>query len=503
MINRGKIKTIFCCSIVLFISYFTYFDGYNKPSEALFDEHYYLMQAERYIHKIVFFDVNPPLGKMVIALGEKIFNLNKNVDMQKQLEKGFLYLEDIDDFFIDGLRFFPALLGFFNGLLVFLVFYGLSKNRFLSLMFSSFYLFENSSIVQFRTAMLDSTLVFFSLITILYFIYLYEKNDKGTLVNYLMLGVFTGLATFTKMVGFILVLLLFFLLSEEFKIFEQGKLIRSLGKILRRTGSYVLGLCVVGLTVYYVHIALGAHVYEDSSNAVGINGVRIGASAKYTQMINNGDIYNPLKLYVPLKDYFNHIRKSQSLLPKLTDKTSEIGSRPIGWPIGIKNISYAFDPDTESSNKWWYINFQGNPVNWSLGLIAILISIGLISVRSFSRSRISNVRIYKYIVIFTSLYIGYMLGVISLGLQRVLYIHTYLLPLFFSFILFFLLFNYVFEKYIIEKDKILKLSVILLIAQIVYVYFCVSPVTYAKPITYLDCEKTRLVSFWEDNCIEH
>ena len=503
MINRGKINTIFCCSIILLISYFTYFDGYSNPSMALFDEHYYIVHAERYVHQIVFFDVNPPLGKMFIALGEKIFNINQDANIQKQLETGFIYLEDIENFSLEGLRFFPVLFGFFSGLLIFFILYGLSRNKFLSLMFSSLYLFENSSIVQFRTAMLDSTLIFFSFITILYFIYLYEKKNEKTLINYFMLGLFTGLATFTKMVGFVLVLLLFFLLLEEFKILEQGKLMGSLGKIFKRMAAYALAICIVCLTVYYTHVALGANVYEDVSEAVGINGMRVGSSPKYTQMIKNKDIYNPLKLFIPMRDYFNHIRKSQSLLPKLTNKASEIGSLPIGWPIGIKNINYAFDSDTESSNKWWYVNFQGNPVNWLLGLIAILVSVGLILAKTIFRFRPSSIRIYKYIFIFTSLYVGYMLAVILLGLQRVLYIHTYILPLFFSFILFFLVFNYIFEKYIIEKDKILKISIFLLVSQIVYVYFCISPVTYAKSITYLDCEKTRLVSFWEDDCIEH
>jgi len=351
--------------------------------------------------------------------------------------------------------------------------------------------------------MLDSTLIFFSFITILYFIYLYEKKDGRTLVNYFTLGIFTGLATFTKMVGLVLVLLLVFLLIEEFKIFEQGKLTGILGKVLKRVGSYALALLLVCLVVYYVHVAIGNKAYEDVSSNIGVNGVRVGASDKYNEMIKSNDVYNPLKLFVPMKDYYNHIKKSQSLMPKLTDKTSEIGSAPIGWPIGIKNICYAFDPDTESSDKWWYVNFQGNPVNWFLGLISLLISIGLILVKLFSSAKVSNNRMYKYIFIFTSLYVGYLLAVTYLGLYRVLYIHTYILPLFFSFILCFLIFNYVFDKYIGEKDKILKVSVILLVAQIVYVYFCIYPVTYAKPITYLACEKTRLVSFWEDDCVEH
>ncbi|MCX6113044.1 MAG: phospholipid carrier-dependent glycosyltransferase, partial [Proteobacteria bacterium] len=164
-----------------------------------YDEHYYIIHAERYIHRIVFFDGNPPLGKMFIALGEIIFNPNKNLDVKGQLERGAVFFNTtVAEFSFVGVRFFPALFGLLNGLLIFLIFYGLSKNHFLSLIFSSLYLFENSSIVHFRGAMLDSTLVFFSFLTILYFIYLYEKKKKKTLINYFILGCLTSLAVSTK-----------------------------------------------------------------------------------------------------------------------------------------------------------------------------------------------------------------------------------------------------------------------------------------------------------------
>ena len=74
MFNRGKTGTVFCCFVVLVVSYFTYFDGYYKPATPFYDEHYDILHAERYINGITFFDIHPPLGKMFIALGEKILN---------------------------------------------------------------------------------------------------------------------------------------------------------------------------------------------------------------------------------------------------------------------------------------------------------------------------------------------------------------------------------------------------------------------------------------------
>ena len=483
---------LFCCIVVLSVSYFTYLDGYYKPETIFFDEGHYIIHAERYIKGIVFFDTNPPLGKMFIALGERLFNRNKNVDMREQVERGYIFLKPIEGFSFVGVRFFPSLFGFLNGLLIFLIFYGLSQNKFLSLIFSSLYLFENSSIVHFRGAMLDSTLVFFSFLTILYFIHLYEKKDKRNLSNYFILGLLTGLATLTKMVGLILVLFFIILLFKESRI-QGWKLLYGIKKLFKQMASYFFGLIVIFFAVYYVQMALGSNIILDR-NIEDID-LKVGASPEYIKMIKNKDIYNPLKLFIPVRDSFNYMMEP---IPGLNP---QIASYPISWPIGIKNINYvSFKFNEEDSDKMKYLNFQGNPINWGIGLFALFLSLGLIVAKTVFKIKISNMRTYEYILIFMSLYIGYMIAVTLVSVHRILYIHTYLLPLFFSFILSLLIFNYIFEKQILNSDKILYISGFLLVTQVFFVYSYASPVTYGKQITYLECEKTRLIDFWEDYC---
>ncbi|MCX6113041.1 MAG: phospholipid carrier-dependent glycosyltransferase, partial [Proteobacteria bacterium] len=313
----NKMKTAFCCVLVLIISYFTYFHNYYKPAKAFYSEYYYIIDAERYVHRMVSFGVNPPLAKMFMALGEVIFNPNKNIDMKGYLNKISVFSETIGGFSFVGVRFFPSLFGFLNGLLIFLIFYRLSKNRLLSLMFSSLYLFENSSIVHFRSAMLDSTLVFFSFLTILYFIYLYEKKKERTFINYFVFGCLTGLAISTKMVGFILTLLFVALYIKEY---APDTLINRIKKLFKLFIVYLSGLCVVFFTVYYIHVALGSNIilkplYINKNTQVmehDVNGKsKLGASKEYIEMIKNKDVYNPLKLYIPMRDYFHYMAVAQ------------------------------------------------------------------------------------------------------------------------------------------------------------------------------------------------
>jgi len=488
---NSKIGLLCCSFLVLLVSYFTYFDGYYKPVGAYYDEHYDVVDAERYIYRIASFDTNPPLGKMFIALGEIIFNPNRNLDIKNQLKGGSILIvtNNSSAFSFVGVRFFPALFSFLSGLLIFLIFYKLSSgSSLLSLMFSSLYLFENSSIVHLRAAMLDSTLIFFSLLTILYFICLYEMKRKTTIINYFILGSLTGLTVATKVVGIVLIFFLAFLLFRYLK---------EIKKLLKFSVSYLLGLCLLFLFVYYLHIALGLEILKSDITDTNIKGGITGASEEYVRMAKNKELYNPFKLFIPLRDHFRYISTVQNLMPKKDER--KLGSSPVGWPIGIKNIGYMAISSIEGG-ELSYLEFRGNPVNWALGLIAVLLSLCLVFAKNVFRIKVANLRTYNYIFMFVSIYLAYMLFVIAVAATRVMYIHMYLLPLFFSFILCFLMFRYTFEEYIMRKDVMLNVSLFLLVAQSFFVYTYASPTTYGKSIDYLSCEKIRLIDFWSDNC---
>ena len=490
----GSAKTFFCGVLVLLVSYFTYFNGYYKPDRVIFDEHDDIVHAERYLNRIVYFDVNPPIGNMFIALGEKIFNPNKDVDVVKHVNVGCIFDDIGNGFSFVGVRFFPVLFAFLNALLFFMILYRLSKNNFLSLMFTSLYLFENAAIVHFRAAMLDSTMIFFSFLAILYFLYLYEKKKRITYLNYFLLGCFTSLAAFTKFVGFISLLLFLFLIFKELNLKSFKK---KLWFFIKRSSSYVAGVFIIGFLTYYLHIALCSNIILGQEQCD--QSVQLGASTGYIDMIGKKELTNPIKSLVPMRDYFKYIAAPQSMLPGLNDR---IKSNPLLWPLGIRNIQYEIlDRDDDGKiDKNSYLMFQGNAVNWLLGLVAVITSLLLIVGRFIFKTKVSNKKLFNYILIFTSLYVGFMAAVTFISFKRPLFIHTYLLPLFFSFILFFLLFNYFLGKDIVKKSKVLNLAIVLLVFIIFGVFLYMSPLSYAKPVTYLECEKTKLVNYWEDDC---
>src|SRR3990167_10297179 len=74
---KKNISIIFFSIIVLLISYFTYFRNYQYPSNLFWDENYHIASAQKYLNGVFFMEPHPPLGKLFIALGEKILNRNE------------------------------------------------------------------------------------------------------------------------------------------------------------------------------------------------------------------------------------------------------------------------------------------------------------------------------------------------------------------------------------------------------------------------------------------
>jgi alanine racemase len=70
MINKFK-NCIFALLVAL-IGFFTYFQNYQYPSKQFWDENYNIANAQKYIDRVVYMHSHPPLGKLFIALGEKI-----------------------------------------------------------------------------------------------------------------------------------------------------------------------------------------------------------------------------------------------------------------------------------------------------------------------------------------------------------------------------------------------------------------------------------------------
>jgi dolichyl-phosphate-mannose-protein mannosyltransferase len=217
----------------------TWLGGYWQPENLFWDENYHIASAERYLQGKFFMEPHPGLGKMFIALGEKMLNPNWKIDKSKIVgdnkndeipyikttEVTFKesYKPEADEtakFNFSGVRFFPVLFAWLSSLVLFYLLYLLTKNEWIAFVFSMGYTFDNAIVVHSRGAMLDGIQLFFILSALTYFVHLWN-NKLFKIQNYVGLGIWIGLAVATKVNGLILAPLLLILAGNEYFTYIQ------------------------------------------------------------------------------------------------------------------------------------------------------------------------------------------------------------------------------------------------------------------------------------------
>jgi len=201
--ERPKTYALF---FLMFLSYFTIVHNYAYPAALFWDENYHIASAQKYLNGVYFMEPHPPLGKMMIALGEKLVNANPTddqfigTDYASNPPPGFSFV---------GYRLFPVLLAWFTVPVLFGIFWLLTRKALKSTVFTMLYALDNAMIVHNRSAMLESTLLFFGMLTVLSFLLLLEwRNDRRKFMWASMLfGAAFGLTLATKAFGLIFILL--------------------------------------------------------------------------------------------------------------------------------------------------------------------------------------------------------------------------------------------------------------------------------------------------------
>lgn len=441
-------------------------------------------------------EVHPPLGKLFIALGEYLIHPNDNIAPEELLKHTQTHsvakMDYIKDFPVGysfkGVRFFSALFAWLSAIVFFYILYLISKNPHISLLFSSLYIFENALIVHSRAAMLEGSLLFFVLSAIIYFVYLAQKQSKKTWLNYFILGILVGLAISVKVTGGITVFLFPFLFlldqKEKLKNWKENKL-PLIKKIIVKGLIFTSGFIAIFCLVWYIHFSLGKTIMDNKY---------YNASNTYKEVLKNGATSDLKYFPTMLKDNLVFMVNYNKGVPKLDIfNPGETGSYPITWPLGENSIRYRWE---KSGNSVRYIYLQVNPITWFLGLAGIILSFILIIGRVIFKDPAKNKNLFYFITVFATLYVIYM--AIMLQIERVMYLHTYFIPLIFSFILIFLVFNYIFESKILAKSKKLYLCLILFVIIIVGVYKFFSPLTYYQPLTTEQFEKRMWFNnFWK------
>lgn len=486
-INWNRILTILCFGFVILTSYFTYVHNFQEPRAFYWDENYHVASAQKYLNGVFFMEQHPPLGKLLIALGEKIIDASDN-DTQF-INTNYAKGSFTDGFSITGYRLIPVLLAWLAAPLLFLCFLLISRSPLISALLSFFYIFDNALIVHLRGAMLEGPLVFFFVLTIFLFLLLIQKQTGKTAksprpVISLLMGIAFACAFLTKLTGLILLLLL---PALAIKMYPHWK------KIFVTLGCFSISFVLTFVAIWQIHFVLGKNIEPELKNDGWYQ-----TSEASRAIIGAKQQLSPFSFPILLKDSIKFVAHYNKGVPVLDlCKPDENGSPFFLWPIGARSINYRWAKTGEDVYRYLYL--QVNPAVWWSAFIGVLAGIALMVLPLIHplKKKPEN----RFLILtFLALYIGYM-AVIS-QLDRVMYLYHYFPPLILSFLILCLI---IMEARTIGKWKLVddgRCLFMIGLALVVFLSFqFYRPLTYYEPIPNDAFERRRLIDIWDLKCV--
>ncbi|CAI2185386.1 19719_t:CDS:2 [Funneliformis geosporum] len=241
------------------LSFATRFYRIDHPAQVVFDEVHFGKFASYYLKRTYFFDVHPPLAKMMLAGMGYILGYD-----------GHFEFDNIGDDYIKnnvpyvGLRALPAGLGALFVPLTYMIMIESGYPIITATFAASLVLFDNAFICQTRLILLDSMLVFFMLCTFYSYIRFYKLRSREFSNEWWLWlvasGVFLGLTASVKMVGLFTVMTIgVAVLIDLWNLLDIERGLTMI-QFRKHFAARAIGLIVVPISVYlfwfYIHFLI-------------------------------------------------------------------------------------------------------------------------------------------------------------------------------------------------------------------------------------------------------
>ncbi|EHY66700.1 hypothetical protein NERG_00340 [Nematocida ausubeli] len=325
--KKKKISSLYLdCMFIFLVSLVVRMFRIERGGFVLWDEAHFGKFAGHYLNREFFFDVHPPLGKLLTALSGWIVGMNKSF----AFSSGDAYTEDVD---YVGMRIFHCLFGSAVPVCGYIILRTLLIPRSASICVSLGLVFENALVSVSRLILLDSFLVFFICLSEVFLARIVMQNHRVERIggDLVCLGVSIGCAMSVKWVGFLTV--------AHVGIFAVYILLQEIRK--RRTAFFSLfyrlavTLIVIPVCVYMFTFYVHFWVLNRSGPGDG------EMSSRFQSFLHNNEVLeNDIDLLYGNKVTIRNNRLGTGLLHSHIDR----------YPIGGQQVtSY---PHKDSNNHW-------------------------------------------------------------------------------------------------------------------------------------------------------
>lgn len=328
--------------LLLFLAVLTRFWHLGYPAEVVFDEVNFGKYVSAYFTQEYYFEIHPPLSKLMIAGTAKLFGFQPGSDFDH-------IGEALDAKSIVALRFLPALFGVLFVAIVYWMGLALNFSRPAAFLGGFLALFDNALLVESKFILFDIFLLSFGFSALCCYLRSEKTSGKKRFISYGLASVFAGLAAGVKFTGvsFFGLILLFvfikFLHDLRFK------------KFLLKAALF----CAIAVLTYILPFPLHFALLPKS-----------GPGDAYMSAAFS-DTAEPLSFWGKFRELnvamYNYNAGITADHPD--------GSRWYEWPFDRKPVYYWTKSDEGATAKIYFI---GNPFIWWLTSAAVALSLVLL-----------------------------------------------------------------------------------------------------------------------------
>ncbi|MBI2451267.1 MAG: phospholipid carrier-dependent glycosyltransferase [Parcubacteria group bacterium] len=395
--------------ILLILGLLTHFLFFSYPNEVVFDEVHFGKFLSAYLTGDYFFDIHPPLGKMIFAGFAKIIDYKPDFSFN-----------DVGDKFPDAsykwLRFPPKLFGAFLPVLVFLVAAELGISQKGAFFAGLFTVFENALTVQSRFILLDIFLLDFGFLSIFFYLKWIRKKKQINFFLAILFAVFAGSVKWTGF-SFLAIIALHHLTENVFKI-----------KKILAAFSYLI---IFPLFLYSGLFLIHFYLLPNSGT-----GNKFHTPAFQKTFLNSNYYNNSSLAAMSFSDKMIELNTAMAKSNLALEVPHPDQSKWFLWPFMVKAIAYWGDSGESAYSR--HIYFTGNFFVWLAGFAGIFFIV-------FELLKIVYLRFKKGVVEnnffqpnFSILFLGYVLNFLPFSaIKRSMFLYHYLPALIFSILILF------------------------------------------------------------------
>lgn len=430
-----KLNKSIALVILLAVSALTHFAYFGHPAQTVFDEVHFGKFISGYYTHSYFFDIHPPLGKLVIAGFGKLFDF----------QPGFSFAT-IGDQFPDekykALRFLPSLAGTLLPLVVFLLAFELGLTLPLALLTGLLTTLEGGLLVQSRFILLDAFLLLFGFASLWSYLRWRNGGAKWFLIS---AGVLAGLAFSIKWTG--LGFLGLIGIMELYHLWQDR-----VGTARRRLPAVIVSLGIIPAVLYFAVFAVHFSLLNKTGGGDAFMSAGFQKTLKGNSHENDAELKTPGLVGKFLELNIEMYRSNQRL-----DSSHPYGSRWYTWPFMTRPIYYWVK---EISRIYLF----GNPAVWWMSTIAVLTLAGHMLTGPLRRDRTAWILLGAFVLNLLPF----------VGITRVMFLYHYLTALVFAIIML----GYLIQKFSKKPNR--TALIVLALSLVSFVYF--APLMYGLPL---------------------